>query len=95
MILLPVALMGMVGRLLMLGYGIVVLGYLVGRRVPSWRPGPATALGIVVVMVSLQLLGNIPVVGDLVIIGVLLGALGAVFLTYFGLKEFRPVTLPD
>lgn len=95
LILLPVSLLGLAGGVVAVAYGLIVLGYLVGRRMTSWRAGPATAAGTVAVMVSLQLLGEIPLVGDLLLIAVLLAAFGAVLLTYFGLKEFHPVTLPD
>jgi hypothetical protein len=37
----------------------------------------------------------IPVVGNVAVGGLLLAGLGAVVLTYFGLREFTPVRLPD
>ena len=39
-------------------------------------------------------MGIIPILGDLIAAGLLLIGLGAVKLTYFGLQEFEPVTLP-
>jgi hypothetical protein len=42
-----------------------------------------------------QVLRLIPLLGDLVVGGLLLTGLGAVVLTYFGLREFTPVRLPD
>lgn len=52
-----------------LRFGVIALGHLVGRRLPIARPGWATAAGVAVVMVLLQALGLIPVLGDLLAIG--------------------------
>jgi len=46
-------------------------------------------------MVLLQVIGVIPILGDLIAGGLLLTGLGAVVLTYFGLQEFEPVSLPE
>jgi hypothetical protein len=95
LVLLPVSLLGLAGGLLILGYGVVALGYETGRRLPIRSVGAATAGGVVAVMVALQLLGAIPVVGDLLVGLILLAALGAVLITYFGLQEFTPVAIPE
>lgn len=95
LILLPVALLGLAAGLVAVGYGIVALGHLAGRYLPISRAAPATAAGVVAVMVLLWLLGTIPVVGDLLVLGLLLAGLGAVLLTYFGLTRFVPASLPD
>jgi len=95
LILLPVALLGLAAGLAAIGYGIVALGHLAGRHLPIGRAAPATAAGVVVVMVLLQVLGAIPIVGDLLVITLVLTGLGAVLLTYFGLSRFVPASLPD
>lgn len=95
LILLPVSLLGLGVGVLAVAYGVVALGFLAGRRLPTERVGAATAAGVVAVLVGLQGLGAVPVVGDLLVIGVLLTGLGAVVLTYFGLQEFHPAVLPD
>ncbi|HSJ28828.1 MAG TPA: hypothetical protein VLB67_11500 [Acidimicrobiia bacterium] len=95
LLLIPVAIVGLVAGVLTLGYGVVAVGRLVGSRLPVGHEGAATALGVVVAVTGLQLLGMIPVVGDLLVAGVLLTGLGAVVLTYYGVTAFRPEALPD
>lgn len=95
LILLPVSLLGLAVGLLMVGYGVVALGGVVARYLPIEPPGWAVAAGVVIVMVLFQILGLIPLLGDLILGGLLLAGLGAVVLTYFGLREFTPVRLPD
>lgn len=95
LILIPVSVVGLLGGLVMLAYGLIALGHLVGRRFPATRTGLASGLGIVAVMVALQLVGIIPILGDLIIGVVLMTGLGAVIITYFGLSEFKPEALPD
>ena len=86
---------GLVAGLVVVGYGVVALGAVVAERLPIQHPGLATAAGVAVVMALLQVLGAIPVLGSMAVGGLLLAGLGAVLLTYFGLKEFTPATLPD
>jgi hypothetical protein len=62
---------------------------------PIQRPGWAVAAGVAAVTRLCQVLRLIPLLGDLVVGGLLLTGLGAVVLTYFGLREFTPVRLPD
>lgn len=94
LVLLPVSIVGLLVGLVTVGYGVIALGYLAGQQLETQRVGLATAAGIVGVMVLLELLGFVPVLGDLVGLGLLLVGLGAVVLTYFGLQEFEPVVLP-
>lgn len=95
LILLPVSILGLLIGVLTISYGIIALGYLVGQRLDIPRVGLATGLGVVAVMVLLQGIGVIPILGDLIAGGLLLIGLGAVVLTYFGLQEFEPVSLPE
>ncbi|SFC51719.1 hypothetical protein SAMN05444422_109187 [Halobiforma haloterrestris] len=95
LILLPVSILGLLTGLLIIAYGIIALGYLAGQQLNTSRVGLATGLGVVAIMVLLQVIGVIPILGDLIGGGLLLMGLGAVVLTYFGLQEFEPVSLPE
>lgn len=93
LVLIPVTLFGLfVGALVFL-YAYVAVGYLVGRRLVPGRPGLATAAGTVLFLVASELLGFVPVVGGLVPLLVLVTAVGASFVTYFGLRRFEPPQL--
>ncbi len=94
LVLLPVSILGLLVGMVTIFYGIIAVGYLVGQQWETERVGLATALGIVAVMAFLQVIGVVPILGDLIAGGLLLIGLGAVVLTYFGLQEFEPVTLP-
>ncbi|HKL27899.1 MAG TPA: polymer-forming cytoskeletal protein [Natrialbaceae archaeon] len=100
LLLLPISLLGLLGGVLVVIYGYVVFGYLLGERVvarygPVERTDLATAIGVVVLMLAFDGLSLIPLLGGLVQIGLLLVAIGAILLTYFGLREFEPPTLPE
>ncbi|TMT81747.1 polymer-forming cytoskeletal protein [Haloterrigena sp. H1] len=95
LILLPVSILGLLIGLLIIAYGIIALGYLAGQQLNTPRVGLATGFGVVCIMVLLQVIGVIPILGDLIGGGLLLTGLGAVVLTYFGLQEFEPVSLPE
>jgi hypothetical protein len=97
LVLLPVSLLGLlVGGGVVL-YGVVALGYLAGSALDwdSERRGLTAALGVVGVQVALGLLNEVPFVGGLAALLVLATAVGAVLVTYFGLREFEPVELPE
>jgi hypothetical protein len=100
LLLLPISVLGILGGVLVVIYGYVVFGYLLGERVvarygPVERTDIATAVGVVVLMLAFDGLSLIPLLGGLVQIGLLLVAIGAILLTYFGLREFEPPTLPE
>lgn len=100
LLLLPISLLGILGGVLVVIYGYVVFGYLLGERVvtrytPVERVDVATAVGVVGLMLAFDGLSLIPILGGLVQIGLLLVAIGAILLTYFGLREFEPPTLPE
>jgi len=90
LVLIPVSLLGLFVGALTIAYGVVSLGYLVGQRLNTPRTGLSTAFGVVAVVALLQVLGIVPVVGDIVAVAVLVTGLGAVVLTYFGLQRFEP-----
>lgn len=92
-ILIPVSILGLIGGLLVYLYAYVALGYLLGERLPVDRTAEATALGTVGVAVVFRILGYVPIVGSLTSILALVVGVGAVVITYFGLREFQPPTL--
>ena len=93
-VLIPVSVLGVGVGTLTLAYGYLVFGYLVGQRLPLDRPDVASAVGVVVFALGLELVGAIPLVGTLVQLSLLVVSLGAVLVTYFGLRPFEPVSLP-
>ena len=95
LVLIPVSLLGLFVGLLSIGYGILAWGYLVGTQLRTARVDLGTSAGVVVVMIFLHVIGFVPVIGELVAIGVLLTGLGAVVVTYFGLSRFEPAILPE
>jgi hypothetical protein len=95
LVLIPVAIVGLVAEFLVVVYGQVVFGYLVGTRVPVERVQVATVAGVGVFLFALEVLGMVPYVGGLVQLGVAAVGFGAVLNTYFGLKRFEPVTIPE
>lgn len=95
LVLLPVSILGLLIGLVTIAYGIIALGYLAGQQLDTPRIGLATGLGVVAVMAVLQVAGAVPILGDLIVGGLLLIGLGAVVVTYFGLQKFEPVSLPE
>jgi cytoskeletal protein CcmA (bactofilin family) len=95
LVLLPVSIFGLVVGLVALAYGIIALGHRLGQRLPIAHAGAAAAAGTVGVMALLTAVGRIPVLGDVLVAGVSLTALGAVLITYLGLQPFTPAPLPD
>jgi hypothetical protein len=93
LVLLPVTVLGLVGGVVVLAYAYVSVGFLVGSYLDADRPGVATAAGAVGFLAASELLGVVPVVGGLVPVVVVLTAVGAVVITYFGLREFHPPAL--
>ena len=95
LVLIPVTVLGIIAGLLTLGYGLIAWGHLIGTRLPLHHPTLATALGVVVLVGGLTLVGLVPIVGDLVVAAVALSGVGAVLVTYYGVAPFRTVQLPD
>jgi hypothetical protein len=95
LVLIPLALVGLVAGVIVLGFGVLGLGQLVGSRLPGVSGRAAAVVGVVAVVVGLQLVGLIPLVGDLAVIAALMAGVGAVVVTYFGVARFRPVELPE
>jgi hypothetical protein len=95
LVLIPVSVVGLLVGVAVLGYGLIAVGHLVGARLPIHRPARATSVGVILALIGFRLAGSVPLVGDLVVGGVLLAGVGAVLVTYFGVSQFRPATLPD
>ena len=94
LVLLPIAVIGILLGLLTLGFGVLGLGHIVGVRLPVRSRSAATALGTAIVVIALRASGAIPIIGSILPAAALLGALGAVVVTYFGLTTFEPDALP-
>lgn len=95
LVLIPLALVGLVAGVIVVGFGVIGLGQLVGSHLPGLSGRSGAVVGVVTVVVTLQLVGLIPLVGDLAVIAALMAGVGAVTVTYFGLAPFRPVDLPE
>ncbi|WP_115864089.1 bactofilin family protein [Halorussus litoreus] len=94
LVLIPLAIAGLVAELLVVLYGQVVFGYLVGTHLPLERSSVATVAGIGVFLLALEVLGVVPYVGGIVQVVLAVVGFGAVLNTYFGLQRFEPVTIP-
>lgn len=92
-VLLPVSLLGILGGTLVFLYAYACLGYLLGQHLLADRPGLATASGAILFFGASEVLSFVPVVGSLVPLALLVIGVGAVLLTYFGLREFHPPAL--
>lgn len=95
LVLIPVSLLGLTAGITVTALGIIGWGHRLGPHLPLHQPRAATAAATATVVVSLQLVGAVPIVGDIVVGFVLLSGLGAVAITYLGFTEFHPAPLPD
>ena len=93
-VLIPVSIVGLFAELLVVLYGQLAVGYLVGTRLPLENTRTATVAGVGLLLLGLEALGAVPYVGGLGQLGVAVVGLGAVLNTYFGLQTFEPVTIP-
>jgi hypothetical protein len=93
LVLIPVSVLGILGGIVAVTYGLIALGALVGQYLPVEAPEYAAAGGVVVVQVALRALGYVPLVGDLLGLVLAVVGLGAVLVTYFGLQRFEPPDL--
>lgn len=94
LLLLPVSILGLFGQFLVVAYGYVVYGYLLGRRLPVERPDLAAAMGGAGFVLVMELLGRLPLVGGLVQVTLVTVGFGAVLVSYFGLRAFEPPEIP-
>lgn len=95
LVLLPVAVFGLLLGVATIAYGVIVLGAGIGKRLPIRRPALAAAVGVVTFMLGIQIISLIPYVGGTIVLALFMTGLGAVVLTYYGLREFHPVPLPQ
>ena len=93
-VLLPVAVVGLFAEFLIVLYGQVVFGYLIGSRLPIKRDSVATLAGVAAFLLVFELLGLVPYLGGITQLLVAVVGFGAVLNTYFGLQRFEPVSLP-
>ena len=93
--LIPLALLALVLLVLLIGYGYVAIGARLGRWLSRrWLSRlslpSATALGTLLWMMLLDLLGRVPFVGSAAVILISAVALGAVFITRLGTSSYVP-----
>lgn len=94
LLLLPVSLFGILGEVLLVGYAFLCWGAVVGRRLPIERPGLAAPAGFALLLVGLELVGFVPIL-DVVVTGALAAVgLGALLVSYVGLRRFQPAEIP-
>jgi hypothetical protein len=94
LILLPLSIAGLVVELLTVVYSYLVYGYLLGTRLPVERTDVASAVGVGAFVVGVELLGRVPLLGAVAQFLLVAVGLGAVLVTYFGLREFEPAEIP-
>jgi len=94
LVLLPLSLVGLFGEFLLVVYGYLAYGYLLGRRLPVDRVDVASAAGVAVFALAIELLTYVPYVGTLVQFLLVVVGLGAVLLTYLGVRPFEPARIP-
>jgi uncharacterized protein (DUF983 family) len=97
-LLIPVALLGIAIIGIALMYGWIVYGVALGRFVAQRLKLKLSAWQVVfggtfIFMLLISLITEIPIVGGLIGILIASAALGAVFLTRFGLRRFIPETV--
>jgi len=95
LLLLPVSILGLLGELAVVFYAYVAFGHRIGTHLPTAHTGLAAVLGVTGFLLALELLGRIPLLGAVVQIAVVAIGFGAVLLTFFGLREFHPATIPQ
>lgn len=88
-VLIPIALLLVAAGLAILAYGEIVLGDLVGRRLPVDGRGGRAGIGTAIVVLGFAVLSLVPVLGGTVQAALLVAALGAVLLSSFGLEKFE------
>ena len=93
LLLIPVSVVGLIAELLIVLYGQIVFGYLIGRRLPFARTDFATVVGIGLFLLLVEALGAVPYLGGAVQLGLLAIGFGAVLNTYFGLRRFEPAEI--
>lgn len=94
LVLLPLAIVGLVGEFLIILYGQAVFGYLIGTRLPLTSDTVSTFAGVAVFLLVFELLGLVPYLGAIVQLTVVVVGFGAILNTYFGLQRFTPITIP-
>jgi cytoskeletal protein CcmA (bactofilin family) len=94
LVLLPLSIAGLFVEFLLVGYGYLVYGYLVGQHLPVGRDDVASAVGVAGFLVVMELLGRVPYIGALVQLLVVAVGLGAVLVTYLGVRRFEPPEIP-
>lgn len=94
LLLIPISVVGLVAMAVVVLYGQLVFGYLLGRRLPIDRVDRATVAGVGTFLLALELLDAVPFAGVAVQFAIVTVGFGAVLNTYFGLQRFEPASIP-
>lgn len=94
LVLLPLSIVGLLVEFLLVLYGYLVFGYLLGQQLPIERVDVASAVGVAAFLLAVEFLGRVPYLGPLVQFLVVVVGLGAVLLTYLGVRRFEPAQIP-
>ena len=94
LILLPIALLGIAVGVIAATFGLIGIGRGIGRRLPIDDAAIATGVGAISVMLSLEVVGFVPFVGDWIALAIVLIGIGGVVVTYFGVTRFEIQALP-
>jgi len=97
-ILIPVTILGLFGMAAGIVTGWVCLGGWLGGLLTNWlgykwSRSVEITTGTILLLLTLSLVNQIPLLGGLILAAVSLISLGAVFLTRFGVREFQPAPL--
>ncbi|WP_458187730.1 polymer-forming cytoskeletal protein [Haladaptatus sp. NG-WS-4] len=95
LILIPISVLGLFVEFLMVVYSYAVYGFLLGQQLPIERVDVASGVGAGLFGLGLELVGRVPYVGVGVQFLFVVVGLGAILITYFGLREFEPVQIPE
>jgi cytoskeletal protein CcmA (bactofilin family) len=93
-LLIPVAVLGLLGELLVVLYGQIAFGYLIGEKSPIDRPPWATVFGIGLLVLFTEAISVLPYLGAVIQGAIAVVGFGAVLNTYFGFTPFEPVRIP-
>lgn len=94
LVLVPISLLGLGAFLLSLAYGQVAIGYQLVGPLGIEQARFRAAVGAPLLVVVLQIAGLVPFLGSLVAGLVALVGFGAALITYYGLRDFEPPTIP-
>ncbi len=94
LILLPASILGLALLLASMAFGQVAIGYRLTAPLPITRPTRRAVAGAVIIVLAFEAIGLVPFVGSLVVGAITVTGLGAVLVTYYGIRRFEPPHIP-